>query len=316
MSNGPIDFHHVPVMASEVCRYLVTDHDGGYLDATAGLGGHLRALAEVTSNRARLYGIDIDGETVAQARESVRAFPQIKQIEEGSYRDVDAVVDKLAERAFDGILLDLGISSKQLDDPERGFSFQQDGPLDMRFSREGSTTTAADLVNTANVTRLTEIFRHYGEERKAARIAEEVIRERKKQMIQTTRTLREIVMRVVPPPHQNKSLARVFQALRIAVNDELNRIQNALPRLVAHLKLNGRLAVIAYHSLEDRLVKRYFQYESQSVLRDPDNPLPDKAIDPLLKVITRKPVYPTDEEMATNSRARSARLRVAERVRG
>ena len=315
MIDRPTDFPHVPVMAAEVCRYLVSEREGGYLDATAGLGGHLRALAEVTGDRARLYGIDIDGETVAQARESVRAFPKIKQIEEGSYRDVDAVVDKLADRAFDGILLDLGLSSKQLDDPERGFSFQHDGPLDMRFSRDRSTPTAADLVNTATVTRLTEILRRFGEERQAAKIAGEIVRERQKQMIQSTGMLREIVMKVVRPPHQTKSLARVFQALRIAVNDELTQIENALPGLVDHLKVRGRLAVIAYHSLEDRLVKRYFQSESQTVRRDPASPFPDETVEPLLEVITRKPVYPTEAEMAANPRARSARLRVAERVR-
>ncbi len=315
MSDRPTDFPHVPVMAAEVCRYLVSDREGGYLDATAGLGGHLRALAEVTGDRARLYGIDIDGETVAQARESARAFPKIKQIEEGSYRDVDAVVDKLAERAFDGILLDLGLSSKQLDDPARGFSFQHDGPLDMRFSRGRSIPTAADLVNTATVTRLTEIFRHYGEERKAARLAEEIVRERQTKMIQTTGMLRELVMKVVPPPHQTKSLARVFQALRIAINDELNQIEYALPRLVDHLKVGGHLVVVAYHSLEDRLVKRYFRSESQTVRRDPNSPFPDEKIDPLLNVIMRKPVFPTEAEMAANPRARSARLRVAERVR-
>jgi 16S rRNA (cytosine1402-N4)-methyltransferase len=315
MSDRPTDPSHIPVMAEEVCRYLVTDREGCYLDATAGLGGHLRSLSEVTGDRARLYGIDIDGETVAQAREATRAFPRIRQIEEGSYRDVAAVVDKLAERVFDGILLDLGLSSKQLDDPERGFSFQHDGPLDMRFSRDRGGQSAADLINTADVTRLTEIIRRYGEERQAARVAREIVRERQKQMIQTTGKLREIIMKLVPPPHQTKSLARVFQALRIAVNDELNQITAALPKLIDHLKVGGRLAVIAYHSLEDRLVKRYFQSESQTVRRDPDSPLPDEPIEPLLRVLTRKPAYPTDNEMAANSRARSARMRVAERIR-
>lgn len=315
MSDRPIDLRHVPVMAEEVCRYLVSDPEGCFLDATAGLGGHLRALAEATGDRARLYGIDIDGETVAQAREATRAFPRIRQIEEGSYRDVEAVVDKLEERAFDGILLDLGLSSKQLDDPERGFSFQHDGPLDMRFSRDRTTPSAADVVNTADVTRLTEIIRRYGEERQAARLAREIVRERQKQMIETTGTLRDIVMRVVPPPHQTKTLARVFQALRIAVNDELGQITEALPKLVSHLTVGGRLAVIAYHSLEDRLVKRYFQNESQTVRRNPDSPLPDETIEPLLHLITRKPVYPSETEMAANSRARSARMRVAERAR-
>jgi len=313
MTRPGSEVYHLPVMAGEVISSLVTDPNGAYLDLTAGGGGHLKALAESLSNKARLYGVDKDPTAVQWVEKALAGFPQFKKIIKSSFGDIASTVKQFDDELFTGILLDLGLSSRQIDDRSRGFSFQGDGPLDMRFD-PSSIKTAANLVNSLDERALAEIFKNYGEEKLAKRIAREIVRERQKEMIRTTRQLSDIVTGVVNPPYQNKSLARVFQALRIAVNRELEQLQEVLPAALELLTVGGRLAVISYHSLEDRLVKRFFQREMKGCICPPKLPQCVCGKTPSLRIITRKPVIPTKSEIERNSRARSARLRVAEKV--
>jgi 16S rRNA (cytosine1402-N4)-methyltransferase len=308
------DSHHLPVLAEAVVALLITDTRGAYLDLTAGGGGHLKALAGSLENEARLYGIDVDPEAVGRVNRVLKGTGQFEKIVQAAFGDIEDSVEQVGDGKFDGILIDLGISSHQLDDPARGISFRFDGPLDMRFSPE-IDRSAADLVNDLPEAELKQLLIRYGEERQASRIARTIVTERQKGMILTTSQLREIVTSIVREPHQTKSLARVFQALRIAVNRELEQLEKVLPASVNLLNEKGRLAVIAYHSLEDRLVKRFFQGQAKGVCTCPPQ-LPDCVCGarPSLKLVTRKPVYPDDAEISRNPRARSARLRVAERL--
>jgi 16S rRNA (cytosine1402-N4)-methyltransferase len=313
MTRKDNDYFHEPVLAAEIIELLVTNPDGAYLDLTAGGGGHLAALAGMLGRRARLYGVDKDPEAVVQGTKRLSEFTQFRRISRASFGDILSTVREFEDKTFDGILLDLGISSRQIDDPSRGFSFQQDGPLDMRFD-PAAGSTAADLVNTLDEKELADLVREYGEERHANRIARAIVAERQKELITTTQQLAAIVRRTVKPPHQTKSLARVFQSLRIAVNREFDELTEVLPAAVSILRKGGRFAVISYHSLEDRAVKRFFRAQSH-----PDEgPLAGTPqaphIIPILEVITRKPVTPQPGEIQRNSRARSAKLRVAQKV--
>lgn len=308
------DRGHIPVMVAPVVELLTTRRDGAYLDLTAGAGGHLRALADILDPSARLYGIDRDPEAVAAARANLAGLRQTIQIVHGSYIDAGAVVTAFADERFDGILLDLGLSSLQLDDPGRGFSFGQDGPLDMRFDPEAQGPSAADLVNTLSERQLADIIYRFGEEGRSRRLAAAIVRERQKSMILTTARLADIVRAATPGQHRTKTLARVFQAFRIAVNRELEAVESVLPTLPDLLTAGGRLAVIAYHSLEDRLVKQFFQRESKGCLCPPEVPVCVCRHEPVLKIITRRPLTADQAEVAENPRARSAKLRVAERL--
>jgi 16S rRNA (cytosine1402-N4)-methyltransferase len=314
MANKKIKPHHLPVMAGEVVKLLVTDREGAYFDLTAGLGGHLKALAGALGPNARLYGLDKDPAAVELATKNLAGCSQVKRIIKASFGDLDAVMDMVGESAMDGILLDLGLSSYQLDEPGRGFSFRQNGPLDMRFDPQSHSRTAAELINSLNKERLAEIIRSFGEERRARRIAKAIVREREKKMIQTTTELADIVTGVVPPPHQNKSLARIFQALRIAVNSELDQLEAVLPQALSRLKIGGRMAVISYHSLEDRLVKRFFKQETKGCVCPPRLPQCVCGAKPRVRILTRKALTPQPQEKEQNPRARSARLRVVEKT--
>lgn len=308
------DSHHLPVLAEAVVTLLITDTRGAYLDLTAGGGGHLKALAGRLENEARLYGVDVDPEAVARVNRTMKGTGQFRGVIPAAFGEIADSVGQLREQKFDGILIDLGISSYQLDDPSRGISFRFDGPLDMRFSPE-TDRTAADLVNDLPEPELKRIFIQYGEERQAKRIAGAIVRERQKGMIATTSQLRDIVVSIVREPHRTKSLARIFQALRIAVNRELEQLEKVLPAALGLLNEGGRLAVIAYHSLEDRLVKRFFQTQARGECTcPPELPTCLCGARPTVKLITRKPVYPDDNEISRNPRARSARLRVAEKL--
>lgn len=305
---------HVPVMVDEIVRLLTTALDGAYLDLTTGLGGHLKALSLALKPEARLYGFDKDTEALKLARENLRHCAQLKQLINASFADIDGKTSELQDRVFDGILLDLGLSSLQLDDPERGFAFQKEGPLDMRFDQRAEIPTAANLVNNLNREDLVDLLRQYGEERQAGRLAAAIVRERQKEVILTTTHLADIVRQVAKPPHQKKSLARVFQALRIAVNGELDQLQQVLPKAVDLLTPGGRLAVISYHSLEDRTVKRFFRREATDCLCPPRLPVCICQHRATIKEVNRRVIVPTEKEIAQNSRARSAKLRIAEKI--
>jgi len=314
MIHNPSEYSHQPVMVDEIIELLVTDKDGAYIDLTAGLGGHLQALGKKLNPKARLYGIDKDEEALKRAREKLGNLNQKVELRKSSYGNIDDIIQGIPDTKFDGALLDLGLSSLQLDDPKRGFMFSGDGPLDMRFDQSAQIPTASNLVNELKEKELYEIIRDFGEEKRARPIAAAIVRERQKGMVHTTAQLTHIVKSIVRPPHQNKSLARVFQALRIAVNRELDTLQTALPKILGVLNQGGRLAVLAYHSLEDRIVKNTFRDLAKSCVCPPELPqcVCDKKAQ--IRIITKRPIYPTESEIKSNPRARSARLRVAEKI--
>jgi 16S rRNA (cytosine1402-N4)-methyltransferase len=314
MTTSESDAYHRPVLAAEVVGLLVTDREGAYLDLTAGGGGHLKALAETIGARGRLYGIDKDPEAVAQAARTLQVYTQFRTIVQSAFADVTRMVERFPDRVFDGVLLDLGVSSHQIDQAHRGFSFRYEGPLDMRFDPSAGPS-AANLINSLDEKRIESILRDFGEERQSVRIAKAIVRERRKQMILTTQQLADIVRHEILPPHQTKSLARVFQAFRIAVNRELEQLADVLPAALSILKPGGRLAIISYHSLEDRTVKRFFQARSRrGCTCPPEFPVCVCGQNPQLKLITRKPVTAGVDERRDNPRSRSAKLRVAEKL--
>ena len=314
MTASEPDFAHTPVMPAEVVAHLITDREGAYLDLTAGRGGHLRAMAEHLGKDARLYGIDRDPIAVAETTRILQSLVQFRKIVQAPFGQLNQVAGQFGEKEFHGVLLDLGVSSPQIDDAGRGFSFQADGPLDMRFDHD-SGVSAAELIAKLDQRELAEIIRTYGEEREAARMARAIIMERQRHQITTTSHFAAIIRAATPKPHQTKTLARVFQAFRIAVNRELEQLEQVLPAAFGLLKGGGRIAVISYHSLEDRIVKRTFQdWSKPRCTCPPGLPICMCGAKPVAQLITRKPQSPTDDEIARNPRSRSARLRVAEKL--
>ena len=303
------DAIHRPVMRAEAVRFLAPDRGGIYVDGTVGLGGHAAAIL-AAGPEARLIGIDRDPQALRYAAARLAQFGDRVRLVHGNYRDLAEILAGLGIEAIDGFLLDLGLSSLQLDAPERGFSFRADGPLDMRMDPT-QKTSAADLVNAASVKELARILRDYGEERFAGRIARAIVAARP---IETTRALAEIVRRAIPRRFHERRIdpaTRTFQALRIAVNDELRNLQDGLAAGFAALRPGGVIVVISFHSLEDRIVKRFFRklatprYESLA----PGPPLPPQA-----EVLTKKPLRPSEEEIGENPRARSAKLRACRKL--
>ncbi|MCD6142093.1 16S rRNA (cytosine(1402)-N(4))-methyltransferase RsmH [Candidatus Bipolaricaulota bacterium] len=303
------DAIHRPVMRAEAVRFLAPDRGGIYVDGTVGLGGHAAAIL-AAGPEARLIGIDRDPQALRYAAARLAQFGDRVRLVHGNYRDLAEILAGLGIEAIDGFLLDLGLSSLQLDAPERGFSFRADGPLDMRMDPT-QKTSAADLVNAASVEELARILRDYGEERFAGRIARAIVAARP---IETTRALAEVVRRAIPRRFHERRIdpaTRTFQALRIAVNDELRNLQDGLAAGFAALRPGGVIVVISFHSLEDRIVKRFFRklatprYESLA----PGPPLPPQA-----EVLTKKPLRPSEEEIGENPRARSAKLRACRKL--
>ncbi|RKX24589.1 MAG: 16S rRNA (cytosine(1402)-N(4))-methyltransferase [Candidatus Zixiibacteriota bacterium] len=305
---------HLPVMAGEVVKLLITDPRGAYLDLTVGTGAHLKAIADELESTARLYGLDKDKEATTLATKKLKNCLQSVYLECASYGNVVEMVESFEDKIFDGILMDLGLSSVQLDNPQRGFTFRADGPLDMRFDPQLGGPTVADLLQSSSEQQLTEIIRSYGEQPQAVRLARAIVKARESEPIRTTSQLTNIIERTISPPHQKKACMRVFMALRIAVNEELDLLRNTLPQLPELLKVGGRLAVIAYHSLEDRIVKRFFQQEIKGCVCPPDFPQCVCGHSPRFAPVTRRVAKPEEQEIQENPRARSARLRVVERV--
>jgi 16S rRNA (cytosine1402-N4)-methyltransferase len=289
-------------------EWLVPERGGFFVDATLGAGGHAEALL-ARGGGVRLLGIDRDPDALARARQRLARFGDRVTFREADFADLAAVLDGFP--APDGILADLGVSSMQLDDGQRGFSFRRDGPLDMRMGRSGRS--AADIVATASVEELTRIFRDFGEERMAAKIARGIVAERTRGPIQTTRHLARIVAEEKGSREKIDPATRVFQALRIEVNQELVALARFLAAASARLNEGGRLAVIAYHSLEDRIVKDAFRRESGVCLCPPKLPACICGARMVLRVLTRRPIRPGEAEVRRNPRSRSARLRVAEK---
>jgi 16S rRNA (cytosine1402-N4)-methyltransferase len=302
---------HEPVLLSETITLLEPSSDGLYLDGTLGGGGHAEAILDASSPGGRLIGLDRDPRAVKRARTRLDRFGDRVELYEQNFAEIDGMPE-LASIRLDGALLDLGVSSAQIDEKARGFSYQQDAPLDMRMGPRGEP--ARDLLARANIDDLTEIIRRYGEERHARRIALAIVSERDRHPVETTGRLREIVERTVPRSgHPLKSVARVFQALRIVVNEELEALSSGLPQIAERLVEGARLVVISYHSLEDRIVKRYFRDLAADCVCPPDFPVCrcDKRSEAV--ILTPRPVTPEPSEAVRNPRARSARLRAIER---
>ena len=301
--------YHIPIMVEEVVAGLVANPDGAYVDATAGGGGHSAALLQALGPKGRLLALDRDGDAVAAARARLAADARAKVLC-ARFSDLPQVLAGIGP--LSGVLFDLGVSSHQIDAPARGFSYQADGPLDMRMDAEVGPT-AAELIAASSEAELAELIARYGEERAARRIARSICRQQRLAPLTTTQALRQAVA-TTRPQMLNKTLARVFQALRIAVNDELGQLQAGLAAVEAGLKPGGRLAVVAYHSLEDRLVKQYLAALMRGCICPPRVPVCTCGRKPSFKRVGPKLQRASEAEVEQNTRARSAVLRIYEKI--
>ena len=307
-----MEFTHVSVLLYEAVDGLNIRPDGIYIDGTAGGGGHsAEILSRLTSGR--LYSIDQDPDAIATVTERFKDDDR-STILQGNFGDMKALLNDVGVYAVDGVLLDIGVSSHQLDDGSRGFSYHEDAPMDMRMSQSGET--AADLVNTLDVGELSRIISLYGEEKYAFSIAKGIVRAREIKPIETTLELAEIVKENVPQKvrRDGHPARKTFQALRIAVNHELDVLESGLQGAFELLSQGGRLSVITFHSLEDRIVKQFMRDKAQGCTCPKDFPVCVCGNKPKVKIITRKPILPSDEELERNPRARSAKLRVCEKL--
>ncbi len=304
---------HIPVLLNAVLNGLnvAAYPDGLFIDGTVGAGGHANAILKAAP-RSRLLGIDRDPRSLEVARSTLAPFQERVTLVHASFETMSKIAPAQGFSAVDSVLLDLGISSMHVDDPQRGFAFRADGPLDMRFDPAAGGSTAADLVNTLEADELADLIYRYGEERDSRRIARAIIAARP---LRATQQLAEVVEKAHRGPREKIHPAtRTFQALRIAVNDELGAIERTLPQAVDLLRPGGRLAVISFHSLEDRIVKQYFKTESTDCICPPRQPICTCGHRATIILVNRKPLSADDEELATNPRSRSAKLRIAEKI--
>ncbi len=299
-------YKHVPALVQEIVQFLPPRTQGVYVDATVGEGGHAEVLLRASAPSMRLLGIDRDAEVLEVARRRLGTFGPRVVLVHGHAAELRSILDSFHVSLVDGILLDLGVSSYQLELPERGFSFAREGPLDMRMDRL-TEQTAAMLINSLGEPELVDLIQRYGEERWARRIARAILRARRRAPLQTTQELAAIITQVIPPsvrPSRIHPATRTFQAIRIAVNQELSKLEESLRAAIACLSPGARLCVIAYHSLEDRIVKRTFRaFAALQQLGSPQ-----------VQLLTRKPITCSLAERQVNPRARSAKLRVLEKV--
>jgi 16S rRNA (cytosine1402-N4)-methyltransferase len=311
-----MEFRHEPVMLGEVLQWLNVKPGGVYLDGTLGGGGHSEAILQKAGEGGILYGIDRDKAAIEAASRRLAAYPGFHPIR-GNFHDVKELLNEAGAQKLDGALLDLGVSSYQLDTPERGFSYHEDAPLDMRMDPD-SGISAAEWLQCVSRQELTKVLLDYGEERWAARIAQFVVERRQHTPVLTTGDLVRIIDDAIPKAVRRKDeghpARRTFQAIRIAVNDELAPLSLALSDFVDCLKPGGRLCVITFHSLEDRLVKIAFRTMQNPCICPPKAPICICGKKPVGKVLSGGAVQPTAEEVASNARARSAKLRVVEKI--
>lgn len=312
-------FHHRPVMLKEAMEWLAPRPGGTYVDATLGGGGHGMEIVRRISPGGRFIGIDRDKTALEGASQRIRATapPDVAlSFVAANYADLERILDELDCPEVDGVLFDLGVSSPQLDDPQRGFTYRHDAPLDMRMDSD-QTLTARDLVNELPERELADIIWRYGEERWAVRIARFIVERRRRAPLETTGELVEVIKAAVPAaarrqgPHPAR---RTFQALRIAVNDELGSLRRGLMGAINRLAYQGRVVAISFHSLEDRIVKEVFRDAARGCICPPELPVCQCHRVPTVRILTRRPVLPSPEEIESNPRARSAKLRAAEKV--
>lgn len=303
--------YHVPVLLDETIEGLDVKPDGIYLDCTAGGGGHSLEIAKRLSHGGRLIALDRDPDAVAEASKRLEGYNAV--VYRRNYSELDKVIKELRIDGVDGILMDLGVSSHQLDTPDRGFSYHYDAPLDMRMSKDG--VSAFDIVNSWSESQLAGIIFEYGEEKFSRKIAAGIIKKREKDTIKTTLELADIIKESVPAAvrRSKNPCKKTFQAIRIAVNGEFDHLKKGLECAFEVLKPHGRLAVITFHSLEDRIVKQYFASLSKGCICPPDFPQCVCGRKPRADLVNRKPVTASLEEVEANNRSRSAKLRIIER---
>lgn len=312
-----MEFHHVPVLLEATMESLALKKEGIYVDGTLGGGGHSEQILLRTDPGGRLIGIDQDEEALAAASARLAPFGNRFTAVKGNFSEMKQILTQLEITEVDGILLDIGVSSHQLDDSSRGFSYMVDAPLDMRMDQQSNGKTAADLLAELSEEDLANLIYRYGEERYSRRIARQIVEQRQREPITTTLQLVRLICKAMPK-NQNKEkqhpAKRTFQALRIAVNDELGVLQTALVNALDLLKPGGRLSVISFHSLEDRIVKEQFRTWAKGCTCPPDFPVCVCGKVPLVRLITRKPIVATEAELTENPRARSAKLRCIEKL--
>ena len=302
---------HKPVLLEESIAMLQVQRGGKYIDCTIGGGGHAAAILERSAPGGKLIGLDADPDAIAAARERLKRYGDSAILVNENFKYLESICDRYEFRPVNGIMFDLGMSTLQLETPNRGFSFQQDSPLDMRFSPR-QILTAADIVNTYSEQELAQILERYGEERRSRQIARRVVERRP---VSTTRELAQLVIEAVGTGRGRIHPAtRTFQALRIAVNQELENLGLALGQAVNLLGSGARLVVISFHSLEDRLVKEFLRRESRGCLCPPTVPVCVCGHKPVLRIVAKKVIKPSPAELRENPRSRSARMRVGERI--
>ena len=307
-----MDFHHIPVLLSETVDGLNIKENGIYLDGTAGKGGHSRAIAK-RLNGGKLICLDRDPDAVKAAKENLKNLPA--EVFEENFSNLDKLLEKSHIKKLDGVLLDLGVSSYQLDTPARGFSYRADCPLDMRMSKEG--ISAADILNQYSEKELARILFEYGDEKFAGSIAKNIVRRRQEKPFKTAFELTELIRKSMPAKavREKNPSKKTFQALRIEVNGEITNLQTGLCKAFSALKPGGRLAVITFHSLEDRTVKNFFRKQTQGCTCPKDFPVCVCGKTPKGKVITKKGILPTEDEIKANKRSKSAKLRIIEKIK-
>jgi 16S rRNA (cytosine1402-N4)-methyltransferase len=305
--------YHLPVLRDEVIKFLITKHDGVYVDGTLGGGGHAENILEKIYPLGTLIGIDADADAHGEAEKRLQRFSAKVVFVHDNNANIRSILQSHDIPSIQGILLDLGVSSFQLDEGSKGFSFRGNDVLDMRMDRR-QPFNASTVINTYSAEELADVFWKYGEEKNSRKIARAIVERRGVKEIETTGDLADVVERRVPGQFLTKTLARIFQALRIEVNHELDSLSRTLNDTVDLLANGGRIAVISYHSLEDRIVKSFFMEQSATVIPSGHKLVPDMPATPTLRVLTKKPIVPSREEQLSNPRSRSAKMRVAERI--
>lgn len=304
--------YHIPVLLKESIDLLITKKEGIYFEGTAGFGGHTEGILNSLNKEGKLIATDKDENAFKYCKERFQNDKRFS-IYNTTFLNIDIISKIEFIEKFDGIFLDLGVSSYQLDSPDAGFTFREDAPLDLRMNKN-EKITAADILNNFSEEEIADILFNYGEERRAKYIAKKIVEERSKKKFETSFQLRNIIEKIVPPNYLSKTLSRVFQALRIYVNNELEELKAFLDKAVSLLNKNGRIVVISYHSLEDRIVKEKFKYETLKCVCPSGTPICICGKIQRLKLINNKPIVPSEEEISKNKRARSAKLRAAERI--
>ena len=306
-----IDIQHIPVMVPEILKYLEVSSGGRYIDCTLGEGGHTKSLLEASNPGGEVLGIDADHEAIEVSKNRLEEYGERFIYENSNFKNIKKIAMKSKFVPCHGILFDLGVSSLQLDKESRGFSFRRKAPLDMRFSIN-QTLTAQDVLNTFSESEISDILYQYGEERQSRKIAKLIIENRP---LSNADELSDLIKKNIRQTNYKiNPSTKTFQALRIYINEELNSLSQALEQSLEILGVGGRMAVISYHSLEDRIVKNFFKKESKYCICPPNIPECDCEHFPKLKIVTKKPVSPSQSEIDANKRSRSAKLRVVERI--